>query len=283
MDQTSPVTQTEIFSAKKLSGTQLPPKDDLDARQKELWRLAAKHVVPWDKLQRNDYDFQSWTKNASDDLLNAGCCYEYARESHKLRCLLVICALKRKRKLTGPLVLKISEYPTRWGTYLIESGWERWLSTFTDELASNKSFADLHRTDRTKVKESLKALPSYSVLPKAVESPGRYVDYPGSAILPIQFFWRDYTNKEIGKELAILTGKLRPIEEPEPQRKGKGKPSSIKSALNALSVMRIWERFPKAKHLRQRIRGSWHTTVDRRFVGLGSRSRFKGEMLTDSG
>ena len=88
-------------------------KDDLDAPQKELWRLAAKHVVLWDKLRRDDYDFQSWTKDArnhgNDDLLNAGCCYEYARESHKLRCWLVLCELKRKRELTGPVVLKISE------------------------------------------------------------------------------------------------------------------------------------------------------------------------------
>jgi hypothetical protein len=224
---------------------QLPPKDDLDAPQKELWRLAAKHVVPWDKLQRNDYDFQSWTKDArndeNDDLLNAGCCYEYARESHKLRCWLVLLELKRKRELTGPLFLKISEQPTRWGMYLIESGWDTWLRTFTDELASNKSFAELLRTGPTKVKESLKALPSYSLFPKAVQSPGRHVDYPGSEIIPIQFFWRDYNNREIGEEMKILAKKLRPDEEPEPQRRGKEKSSSIESLLDALSVMRIYK------------------------------------------
>ena len=126
-------------------------------RQKELWRLAAKHVVLWDKLRRDDYDFQSWTKDArndeNDNLLNAGCCYEYARESHKLRCKLVLEELKRKRELTAPLFLEISEQPARWGMYLIECGWDTWLRTFTDELASNKSFAELLRTSKTKVKD----------------------------------------------------------------------------------------------------------------------------------
>jgi hypothetical protein len=226
----------------KPGGKLLSKKDDLDAPQKELWRLAAKHVVLWDKLRRDDYDFQSWTKDATnDDLLNAGCCYEYARESHKLRCLLVIWELKRKRELTGPVFLKMSERPTTWGIYLFESGWETWLRTFTDELASNKSFADLHQTSRTKVKESLKALDSYSLFPKAVQSPGRHVDYPGSQVVPIHFFWRHYTNKQIGEEMEKLTEKLRPVGEPEPQLRGKGKSSSIKSFLDALSVMRIYK------------------------------------------
>jgi hypothetical protein len=219
--------------------------------------LAAKHVVLWEgapvgavnvhKLRRDDYDFQSWTKDArnrgNDDLLNAGCCYEYARESHKLRCLLVLLELKRKRELIGPLFLEISERPTRWGMYLIESGWEKWLRTFTDDLASNKSFADLLRTSKTKVKESLDALDSYSLLPKAVQLPGRHVNWPGSEIVTIQIFWRDYTNDEIGKEMEKLAGKgkLRPDEEPEPQRKGKGKRSSTEFDLDALSVMRIYK------------------------------------------
>jgi hypothetical protein len=92
------------------------------------------------------------------------------------------------------------------------------------------------------------------MFPKAVESPSCRVNYPGSQIIPIHFFWRRYTNKEIGEEMEILAGKLRPVGEPEPQRKGKGKSSSIKSFLDALSVIRIWKRLPKAKHLRQRIR-----------------------------
>ena len=207
---------------------QLSPKDDPDARSKELWQLAADRVIGWRVPEKDDYDFfgrRSWGTGASDDLLNAGCCYEYARESHKLRCYLVLLELKRKREISGPLFLKISEQPTRWGMYLFESGWEEWLETFINELARNLSFAKLLRRSPTKVKESLKALPSYSLFPKAVQSPGRYVDYPGSQDVLIQFCWRHYNNDEIGKEMAILAKKLRPDEEPEPQRRGKGKRS----------------------------------------------------------
>ena len=236
---------------------ELATNDDPDARGKELWRRAAERVTAWEEPEKDDYYFfgpRSWALDASDDLLNAGCAYEYARESHKLRCWLVLRELKRKRELTGLLVLRFSEQPTRWGLYLINSGWDKWLSTFADELASNKSFAELLRTSKNKVKESLEALDSYSLFPKAVQSPGRHVEWPGSEILPIQFFWRDYNNDEIGEEMKILAKRLRPEEEPGPQRKGKGKRIEVKSALDALSVMRIWKRFPKAKHLRRRIR-----------------------------
>jgi len=233
------------------------PWEGEGTRQKELECLALERVKPWCAPEKDDYGFfapRSWAKDASEEVLSAGCCYEYARESHKLRCFLVLLELKRKRELTGPLFFEISKQPTRWGLYLIESGWEEWLGTFTSELARNLSFAGLLRTSPVKVKESLEVIDSYSLFPKAVQSPGRHVEYPGSEIIPIQFFWRDYNNEEIGEETARLAGKLRPASEPEPVRRGKGKKSEIKSLLDALSVMRIWKRFPLACDLSRRIR-----------------------------
>jgi hypothetical protein len=92
-------------------------------------------LSPWGRLQTDDYDFRSWAKDASNKLLNAGCLYEYARESHQFRCLLS----------TGFVDLS-------W------SGWQCWLKDFTDQLVANKSFAELLRISPIKVKESLDAL-----------------------------------------------------------------------------------------------------------------------------
>ena len=66
-------------------------KDDFEVRQEALWRWAAERVSPWGKVQKDDYDFSSWMKkDAREELLSAGCLYEYARESHKFRCWLVL-------------------------------------------------------------------------------------------------------------------------------------------------------------------------------------------------
>ena len=65
---------------------------------KELERWAADRVKPWHKFQPNDYDFRSWTKGASKELLEAGCIYEYVREPYKLRCLIVLVNPARKRR-----------------------------------------------------------------------------------------------------------------------------------------------------------------------------------------
>jgi|SRR5947207_2708310 len=73
-----------------------------EARQKrqreELEKRAADRVKPWSKPQRDDYDFRTWTKNASKNCLQAGAVYEYARESRKLRCLVTLMDPKRPRE-----------------------------------------------------------------------------------------------------------------------------------------------------------------------------------------
>jgi hypothetical protein len=68
----------------------LPLKDSLEAAQQELWRWAGVQVVPWGELQTDDYDFRTWARNGSDKLLEVGCFYEFARESHQFRCLIVL-------------------------------------------------------------------------------------------------------------------------------------------------------------------------------------------------
>src|SRR6266851_1812955 len=66
-------------------------------QQTKLERWAAQRVKPWSKPQRDDYDFRSWTKGASKELLEAGCIYEYARESRRLRCLVALMNPARRR------------------------------------------------------------------------------------------------------------------------------------------------------------------------------------------
>jgi hypothetical protein len=130
--------------------------------------------------------------------------------------------------------------------HLLECGWERWLDGFADELIANKSFAEVLRRSPLKVKESLDALPSFTRVPKAVQLPGRYPNYPGSQIVDLQIFWRRYTDKEIGEEMERLAGKLRPDSEKGPQRRGKGKASSVVALLDGLSAMRLASHYPKS-------------------------------------
>jgi hypothetical protein len=65
-------------------------------RQLESW--AADRVRAWGEVQKDDYDFRSWAKGASKNCLSAGAVYEYARESRKLRCLLVLMNPRRQRE-----------------------------------------------------------------------------------------------------------------------------------------------------------------------------------------
>jgi len=226
---------------KRRTSKVVPLKGDFESQQQRRWRLADKRVVRWGELQQDDCDFRSWGKD--EKLRDAGCAYEYAREWPQFRCWLLLTGRKCKPSGIGAWIEGI-----RPGlSYLSTSGWVTWLRGFADELAANESFADVLHTDETKVRDSLAALPSYSLLPKAVELPGRHINYPGSQDVLIQICWRHYRNTEIGKEMKILAGKLGPAEEPEPpQKTGKGKRSDAESLLDALSAMRL------ASHYRTR-------------------------------
>lgn len=218
-----------------------------EAKQPERWRKAAKSVVLSGELQPEDYHFR-WAKDVK--LIDAGCAYEYARESHKFRCWLILTDDRRKRKGSGSTFIEFKG-PSGGFVWLARSGWKTWLRSFTDKLVANKSFARVLREDESKVREKLAELDSYflssySLVPKAVELPGPRINYPGSQIVDVQIFWRLHTNAEIGEEMKRLADELRPAGEPGPKRRGKGKPISTESLLDALSAMRL------ASHLRKR-------------------------------
>ena len=209
-------------------------------QQEALWRWATERVTPWGKVQRDDYDFSWMKKDEREELLSAGCLYEYARESNKFRCLLVLNNRKREER-SGPLPCIEYEGNSAGDVHLIRSGWHRWLGDFAEELIANKSFAELLSTSRSKVESSLDALATYNRYPKAVELPGRYINVPGMQEVVIQIDWRHYDNKGIGSEMARWAANNRPESEPEPDRTGKKRKSKVRSDLKALSVMRIWK------------------------------------------
>jgi hypothetical protein len=238
-----PSVSAENFNKKDHEQEAAPANDDFEARQKELWRWAAERLPPWGNPEKDDYDFsssRSWTEGANEELLNAGCLYEYARESHKFRCLLVLNNRKREER-SGLLTCIEYEGNSAGDVHLITSGWHRWLGDFAEELIANKSFAELLRTSRNKVESSLDALATYNRYPKAVELPGRYINVPGMQEVVIQIDWRHYDNKEIGAEMARWAANNRPESEPAPDRTGKKRESKVRSDLKALSVMRIWK------------------------------------------
>jgi hypothetical protein len=272
-----------------------------EEQQKELEREVAEHLTRWGKPQKDDYDFRNWMYRAKGALLKAGCLYEYARESGRLRGLLVLVNPKRKRE-----PFEIIPLPRIGKAYNLSCSFQNlreedagrtlrgafgWLTRFADELAENKSFAEVHRTKRDEVRRSLGKhrfdLPAPAIqlaIPwlfdyeppwpwqpwsnnlwdvevnprsKRLRLPWRLPDRPGpkddgEEKIAITIRWRDFRNSEIAEEMKRFAERERPQTEPEPKPQ---KPEdTIRANLKALSVMRIWKRFPKAKHLRQRIR-----------------------------
>ena len=178
-------------------------------------------------------------KDDNEELLRAGCLYEYARESHAFRCLLVLNNRKREER-SGQLTCIEYEGDSAGNVHLIRSGWDMWLNGFADELIANTSFAELLRTSRSKIDKSLDARAGYNLYPKAVESAGRYVK-PGMQEVLIQIDWLHYDNREIGAEMARWAAHNRPESEPEPHRAGKKRKSKLRADLKALSALRIWK------------------------------------------
>jgi hypothetical protein len=156
-------------------------------------------VTPWGKPQRDDYDF-AWIKGASIEVLEAGRIYEYARESPKLRGLLVLVDPKRKRE-----PFEIETRP-RTGTQLrllcsfqglreedaartLGSGALRWLSRFADELADNQTFAQLLRTRENEMKGFIPKLRlRFPLKPMELATPS-FLDYG-----PPPWPWRPWRN-----------------------------------------------------------------------------------------
>jgi len=160
----------------KKSGTpeqQPPPKCDLETRENEAWRWAAPQLTSWVKPQKYDYDFFKsckWTKGASEDLLNAGCLYEYARESHKFRCRLVLRNTPKRKRFWLPRLIGLEFEKSSAGyIHLFSSGWGTWLDNFAADLIANESFEKVFSTDSSKVLRSLDEVDTYCLYPNAVE------------------------------------------------------------------------------------------------------------------
>jgi hypothetical protein len=137
-------------------GENFVQKDDFEVQREALWRWAADRVTPWGKVQKDDYDFR-WTNGAAKQhMLEAGCIYEYARESRKLRGLLVLMNPGREREPFETMALsrtgRLNNLPCSFEGLREEDarralgGALRWLRGYAGELVENKSFAHLLRT-----------------------------------------------------------------------------------------------------------------------------------------
>jgi hypothetical protein len=245
--------------------------DEAPQQQKKLDSFAAGRVKQWNGFREDDYDFRSWAKGASRERLEAGCLYEYARESRKLRGLLVLMNPKRKRKPfeveTDPGNGEQFDLPCSFeGLQEREArrvlGSLRWLVDFADPLADNKSFAELFRTNPTKLDRSFVKRPLHFLtalqlaLPFLGEKPWPWREFiplilpherpigsDGSENIAIRVRWGHFTNGEIGKAMKEFARAYRPPDEAakEPRRQGTRRKITIQSHLNALSVMRIWK------------------------------------------
>jgi hypothetical protein len=235
-----------VYESHPTRRTRASALDEFEAQQKEVWEFAAKRVPTWGKPEKNDYDFRSWMKGASAELLRAGCFYECGRESRKYRCWLKIQHAPRDECFwTSPPLIAFDGARSAGPDALSQSGWETWLDEFADELIANKSFAEVWQKSSAKLRKSLIALDDYSWYPKAVELPGRYINFPGSQKIELQIFWRNYNNKDIGERMKKFAALNRPPNEPGPDRRGQHKgESKVRSDLKDLSVLRIWKGEP---------------------------------------
>lgn len=244
--------------------------------QLEVW--AAKRVKAWGKPQPDDYDFRIWTPGASTKLLEAGCIYEYARESSKLRGLLLLIDDAQKRSDLG-----YSSYEGLRQEHVVHriGSAVYWLADFADRLADNVSFAELVRTSRESVEQSLVQQPLRFPLtailfappspdeermpwpwkpwsqfyPEALKSvaagedirmPERQLSAYGSEKIAIEIRWADFTDTQIAREMKRFVESWRPQNEnckaPTQERRPR---AIIGSHLKDLSVMRIWKRESK--------------------------------------
>jgi hypothetical protein len=234
------------------------PHVEGDPEEREAWRWADTQLTSWGKPQKDDYDFFKsckWTKGASNDLLNAGCLYEYARESHKYRCWLVLRHTPTRDRFWLPRLIGLEferdrsaeRNPRNAGhNHLFMSGWGRWLDKFALDLIANKSFEKVFSANSSRVLKSLGKVDTDCFYPGAVELPGSSTQelYPGSQDVLIRINWRLYDNEQIGEEMERLARDARPKGAKEPKKK------RVRSDLKALSVLRIqklqkhnpWER-----------------------------------------
>jgi len=236
-------------------------------------------VRRWAKPEKPDYAFD-WAEQASKQLLEAGSLYEYAREAFEFRCVLAGIKSGKDRSDFRHLMKRGAEAYPALGSHTFN-----WLCSSADHLAQNTSFSELHRRNEQKVKKSLKSFRSplkavslafgdygpapwpwrpgsYELVSDASKEPGiprllfppklpeRHIHSDGSEKIAVTIRWRDFTNKGIGEEMKKFAKQNRPPGVPE---RWQLRENMIRTNLKALSAMRIWKRFPKARDLGRRI------------------------------
>jgi len=164
-----------------------PEEQQARTRQKQLEKWAADRVKPWShELRVDDYDFRSWAKRASKHCLHAGAVYEYARESRKLRALLVLMNPNRHREaweivrpgsINGrrPEPNEINCYPAEASCFPCSFedldghgaegalyGYLYCLRDLADYLAENNSFGELFRDKRDELEKAFGGLDKLS-------------------------------------------------------------------------------------------------------------------------
>ena len=153
-----------------------------ESQRQALENWALERVKPWEEIKPWDYDFSSWATGAGKACLQAGAVYENARESRKLRCLLVLMNRKRPREaweivqpgsLNGrrPRPGEIDSHPAEVNWLpcsfggLDQHAAERALGGFlyclcdlADYLADNISFGELFLTKRDELEKAFGGL-----------------------------------------------------------------------------------------------------------------------------
>lgn len=71
----------------------------------------------------------------------------------------------------------------------------------------------------------------------------RHFTKHGEETIAVRVNWKKYTNKELGECFERFLSEIRPDQFPEPRRAGKGKKTSLQSALDGLSAMRLISNF----------------------------------------
>jgi hypothetical protein len=256
----------------------------------ECW--AAGRVAPWGQVQRDDYEF-CWANDAIKGLLEGGSIYECVRESWRLRGLLVLMNPKRRREpfeVTLSRTGRERYLPCCFEGLREEHARETlggavvWLRGYAGELADNLSFAELLRAKGDEVRQSLEKRPLRFPKPRAAQlahtfiwdydapapwpwqpwraslflndgslaanTPERSITSYGSEKVAIEVNWAK-SNRKIGKEVERLARLHRP---PGWEKSECELPEKIfRARLKALSVMRIWKRFPHRDDRWQRI------------------------------
>jgi len=247
-------------------------KEPSKRRQNELETWLAGRVKAWGKPEKHDHECL-WTKGANKELLEAGCIYEYTRESRNLRKLLFSMNESDHDGMKAKLVNPAWPEAARRG---LQANM-RWLIGFADELANNTSFEDLLRTKKGEVKQSLAKYPIHLPKLKGIDlaypksgdagpppwpwqpwswsplgttfvpsdrPPSKVFNRPssntdGSEKIAVVIRWRDFTDSEIAAEMKRFADIHRPGSEPESKRKGQKPKDTIRSNIKALSVLRL--------------------------------------------